>query len=360
MNDLSLEKLFKTLETIGCTPQKVYVNNGATVFIQSLIESSCEEFFTYIPSRYHIKCSSRLNPSIIQFMQTDDEKITIDILDSEDTSKDHYSDSIDLETNLSETNVADELELNYNNSIHIKALEKYSSVEIKNIKRQLKRFSNALSGSPYKILISSNNCLGYLDKNNEIETCYIKNFSDPPSTNKFFFVVVSLETLIKHKEKTITNVGLIRQSLTDLINKNQIRTNKILNSLFEVAPQLDNTSLKILQKKKKLINEINNLTSILNQVSQQLQDKRKLYASITDRDSFDNIHREIEMTQNKTSVHSELEEIMTLKSDVEEKLRESICNYNSLIIVTDRIFFESSVLMDEITKNFKNLQKYID
>ena len=240
-----------------------------------------------------------------------------------------------------------ELESNYNKKIFLNGDEKGNQVLLKECFRQLKRLSLCFQDLKYKVCIFHDNYFCALETEDEITTYHVKGHHT--DGKRMFFIVVTLEDFYENMMNVAEDVDMIRNNIYTILDKNQYTNSSFLEKLSKKLDQVPLLNEKIDFKKGEYLECIRKYKTLLQTVDQYESDILEKLTSL-------NKEREVTDTGETAYVHqkSNLEDKLRLVTSSRQKILKNMTNIktlcNDLYLKTDKMEFDSSILINGVLK----------
>ena len=365
----SIKKLEKFLRQKEFTIITYYILDEYIVYIKVLGMQSFNQYIIYIPSKYEIKIEniSLINDSIdVHRLKSIDLSTEINtgsnnILENYTSAaeKDEQIDriygninifSIPTESEELETNLIE----NYDQPIVLKNLTKYRSQnDIKNIINQLTRLRNCTKNIRYKLSIFYKNYIYSISRNDEIDTYILENYTG--MDKRQIFVILDLEILYsKNTDDIHFDLKNVQEQIFKVLNQNQVNNITLLNNMMkkDILSHSNDINNKI-ENMSKHVSELQNMLT-------KLKESEKIIIAKIDtiNDDYEikrDFHSDVEKTHKINSLERELHGIDKLMTKVNNNLQELKIHQDDLILRTDQIIFDNSIMIHSIINNFEKM-----
>lgn len=344
---LSTSKLENLLISKGFIPRKFFVMEGTCFYIEIFSTHTADFFLLYIPSKYNFKLEHGENIySIKQLVMEDSQRYG-----AESNPEDHYE-RIELPI---EDKVEERLEAGYRKQISLKDVSEGDIIDLRAIYRQVKRLKYCVENLNYKIGVIYKNYICAIRRDNSINCFVLKHH--PRVDVKKIVVIVDLETFYEKGEKTAEELRIVRDSLYQVLERNQGMHGRVINNMIEnkgniaLIPQLAEQK-KI--KYEQMLVELENLLQIMNEaensVNEQLETMRK--------NSEHTIQSDINRVHQKTKLDKELNRIIGIKGELTRNIIALRERRENAVLNIDKIMFDNTVMFDAMIKNFAKMKDY--
>ena len=358
---LSYSKMEKLLFKKGLFPKKKYVIDNSCVYIEVLCVSNSEIILVYIPSKYDIKVEKGDDVYDIKYLDISVEgSIPNDYaIEPDNFDLEQVYEQIDINENidLDNKNIETKLKENYKHPISLKDMNKNQITELKNSFRQLERFKFCIKGLKYKLAICYKNYICCIRRDDTFEGFAIKDYLS--NEYKKLNVIIDLETLYSSKEPIDNDILTLKDGIYKILNKNQIKHSKILQKMLEEKKDILKKSEIIYLKKEKYFNYQKKLRNMLEQIiDSEKQIIEKIYFIKQNNNSsvdIKGLHNDVENIHIIGNLEKELENIANVKKEIMNNIFDITNKLQTLSLQTDSVFFDNSVMLDTILKNFSSL-----
>ena len=359
---LSLSKLEKLFYSKGIVINKFFIMNSLCVYLEVFNITNTETFLVYIPSKYHISLERGNNVFKIEYLDILDENG--DIIGEYTKEPDNYElennyDEIEIDlssNNNNHKNIEKNMEESYNRPVFLKDVTKNDTQELRDIFRQLRRLKFCVQSIKYKLVISYKNYLCCIRRDNTFE-CFITK-QTYANTDKRLFISLDIETFYSKIESLSFDIKTIRQGVYKVLNKNHLRNARNLKNVLEKNTEILENSNKLYLKKEQYSIYIKDLVKLLErtEVSEKktVEKIKKINENYSDL-SLKGLHIDIEKSHLISKQQAEFDKIMKVKQEIITNINIFKEKEENLMLNTDKIFFDNSVMMDAIIKNINSL-----
>jgi len=360
---LSLSKLEKILTDRGLLPKKFFVINDLIVYIEIFSIINTEIFMLYIPSKYEIAISPDENVYKIRYINISEDGYIPDDYAGEPDNFDieQQYDKIDIDNDIDSTNnrdIAEYLEENYNHPISLKDISKDDKLQLREIFRQLRRLKFCVQGLKYKICIIFKNYMCYIRRDDTFEAFIAPNLQGTLEIK--LIITLDLETLYEKIDSLSTDIKTIRKGIYRVLDKNQTKNLRNIEKMLEQKNDLAIFSETILRKKKQYASYLDKLEQLLTDLSKSEKRIVEKIINVQERYSSDTtvkgLHNDIEKSHKLSKLETELSNINTVKKELVTNILNIKAIHEDLSLKIDKIFFENTVMIDAIIKNFSELK----
>jgi hypothetical protein len=358
---LSIKKLDKLLASAGLIIENIFIMDGLCVYLEIMSTNNAENFLLYIPSKYEIKAEDR--PNVFELKDTEiseNGNIADDYagaLDNFGMEEEYGQIELCLSGNNNKDNLEEKMEEDYNHPLSLKDIHKQDMVEVKDIYRQLKRLKFCLNGIQYKMSIIFKHYLCCIRRDDSIEVYTITNY--PSKGGRSLFISTDLECLYEKIKSVNIDVKTVREGIYKVLDKNQIKHSQTLIKLFEQSTDITNKSQSIYNRKIKYSIHVSNLTDMLTQLYEK---ENTIIEKLleTNRDYGDagltGMHNDIEKYHKTANLEKEIDSINEVKKEIITNIVDIRHKHEELTLTVDKIFFDTSIMLDAILKNMAILE----
>jgi len=253
------------------------------------------------------------------------------------------------------SNLMDKMKDNYKHSVSLTDISK-DKKDLKEIFRQLNRFKYCVDKIKYKVAILHKNYMCFIRRDDSLEGFIIldHNLIQP----KVLVVTIDLESLYEKLPTVHNDIVNVIDGIHKVLDVNQIKHSNNLKKLVEQGDVMSQSEL-IYLKKQKYANYLNQLTVLYNRVSEAEKYEIHKLQEISDKyseSSVTGMHTDIQKAHKMSKHEKELEKINIIKKDIINNINELKNIHNELTLNVDKIFFDTSVMLDAIIKNMKELE----
>lgn len=362
---LSLSKIEDLLASKGFIPRKFFTLDDYCIYIEALSVSNGSSFMLYISSRYELKVTDREHIYRLKFMEMNPDETVISNYASEPDNVDiekYYNDNdIELTTEKFTDDLEKKLKDNYNRPLLLKDLSKEDNKNLKDIFRQMQRFMFCVQNVKYKLSIYYKNYLCSITKDDELDCFMIYDF--PKSENQQLLIYVDLKTFYAKLESVTDDIVIMKDGIHRLLDQNQLKHSKLLSEMLEQRIAILQVSDIVSKKKGELhifIKEFEECLKKINNSEKELLDKvQEIKTTYTDMSSVKGIHYDIEKSHMLAHYDKEIKNVSKIKQEIIDNIIDLRSKYENITLKMDRILFDNSVMINEISKNFSKLTEFI-
>ncbi len=352
---LSLEKLKKLLKYNNLVPRNYYTIHGICVMIEVLNIQNGEKYIMYIPSNYEFYISD-----------SSYEIKTIDIENISDLSNDFVDNpsSQNIEENYKNImtsidrydNIEESLNNNYRTEFNIKDSELSQKHDVLSIYRQLFRLKFCVQNIKYKLSIIYKNYLCIIHIDNTIECFKIKHYKK--EDNKKLYILIDLELFFENIDIFSNDLEIIRSNINYILDKNHKTHSSYITRLLSQQTDMSVTLSNILNIKKDIKDDVNELKSKLNDLitsETDILDKFEVEFQKYKRKS--SVHTNLKFTQYKLDTEQQLNNIDSKKYETTENIVKLITKENNISLLVDKLMFENTIMLNKVFDNIKKLEE---
>lgn len=362
---LNLAKVEKLLYDNKFIINGFYIYNGLCRYLKLYSLETGIVLILFISSEYDFEIPSRdlegradvhqINE--ISFDSSEDvvEKYSKYPDDKEVEEKYEHNTVIDeSKTKLSNENLEQELENNYNKKIYLNDFAADQITILKDCYRQLKRVALSVKDLRYNICIIQEKYFCCIEHEDDI-VCYLAE-TQHTDNQRTFEVVAELEYFYEKSSVISIDIESIRKGLYSVLDKNQkVNTEnleKLSQMLFSVKPMVYQLAKhkteynSILAKYKNLLKNMYEFEAKTAEDLQDLHLKRQ-----------NNYFNDAQFIHQKAALENKLQSCRSVRKNIFKNMSEVQGLMDNLYLTLDRTEFDSSVMIGRIFKNFNDLYK---
>ena len=365
---LSIRKLEDLLASKGFVAKTYFNLDGYCIYIEVFCVQDANSFMLYISSRYELKVEGRDNMYELKYMEMTNEageNIAANYgNEMDDVDIEEFYNNIDVNVNnynKQNSNLEKLLLEDYNKQLHIKDINNEDKNNLKDIFRQLNRFMYCVKNIKYKLSIFYKNYLCSITKDDELDCFLILNY--PRTDDRKLYIYIDLKTLYMKIDTFPGDIKTVKDGIYRLLNQNQIKHTKVLNDMLEQKITILQYS-EIIQKKKEEISVyiqqfetlLGNLNTNEKVIFEKLDKVRRTYS---DFNGLKGLHDDIENSHLTAHYESELENINNVKQEIINNISSLRVQQENITLKMDKILFDNSIMINEISKNFLKLTELV-
>ena len=363
---ISIRKLDNLLASKGFVCKTFFTYEGFCVYIEVFSVQNASSFMLYVSPRYEMKIEERENVYELKYMEIsrEDENISnfyANEPDDVDIEEFYNSNEINFNNyNQQNSNLEKLLMEDYNKELSIKDINKDDTQNLKDIFRQLNRFMYCVQNIKYKLTIVYRNYLCSITKDNELDCFLILNY--PRIDQRKLYIYIDLKTLYVKMDTFVNDIRTVKEGIYKLLNQNQIKHTKVLNDMLEQKITILQYSEKVQTKKEELsayIREFENLLVNLTENEKSLYEKLDKVRGKNSEYGIKGLHDDIEKSHLSAHYEAELEKIQGVKQEIIENIIKLKTEQENITLKMDKILFDNSIMINEISKNFLKLAEII-
>jgi len=361
---LSISKLENMLASKGFIIKSFYTLEEYCIYLEVYSVQNADSFMLYVSSRYELIVKDRENIYDMQYME----------MKTEETIASNYAaepDKVEVEDFYNELNVdlnnekVDDLEQqlkeNYDRELTLKDLSKEDRDNIKDIFRQLSRFMFCVKNIKFKLSIFYKNYLCSITKDDELDCFIIKHY--PSTSERKLYIYIDLKTLYTKLDTDIScDIKSIKDGIYRLLNQNQLKHSKILNEMLEQRVAIIQYSDIVYNKKETYIlyiKEFEKLLETLNQSEQEFLNKINEIKYTNTEYGIRGLQDDIKRSHILSKYDEELSKINKIKKETINNILLTRSKYDNITLKMDKILFDNSIMIHEISKNFAKLAEIV-
>jgi hypothetical protein len=343
----------------GFTIKKVFVQHGFCVYLELSNLANADTLLLYIPSRWEIPVDDAENVYKITSIDIgEDGNIPSDYGGNpDDFDMEKQYDPIEIDTYPSQSgDMVEKLEQNYDHSISLKDVSKEDNMTLRDVFRQLRRLKYCVQNIRYKIAILFKNYICCIRRDDTFDAFTVKHC--PPRKDRTMVISIDIENFFDKSKTVGIDIRTVRDGIYRVLDKNQLRHSRNLKRLLEQR-DVSIYSDTIYAKKLKLAEYLENLDAMLSRVNES---ENKIVVKIIESNRRHNssasrgLHSDISHTHIVAKHEKELENINSVKQEIIENTIIVKAKQEKLTLAVDRIFFDTSVMLDAIIKNMAELE----
>ena len=351
---LSIKKLEELLLSYGLEIKKIFTIDDYAVYIEVFINTDADTFMIYIPSRYEIKVKDGYK---IKYVNVDDDG---ELIKKEKENLEEYYEEIefDLSPRRKNEDLEDTLKDNYNRNISLLNLVKEDGNNIKEIYYHLTRLKLCVQSINYKLCIIYKNYLCCIRKDNSIDCFIISNYSK--NNIKRILVLVDLEIVYSKIANLKNDIKTVKKNIFKILDQNQSKHTNLLNKLLDQKELFATYSISVYNKKKEINDCLYGLENLLLKINENEEQILEKLTYIKDRYSSKDLNIDIERTQQESKYQYKLENMNSVRQEIIKDIIRIRSEQENLMLISDKIFFNNSIMINTININLNNLLKNIN
>ena len=363
---LSLKKLEDLLASKGFVCKSYFKLDDLCIYIEVFSVQDATSFMLYVSSRYELKVDNRDNIYELKYMEMtkEEENVTSSYANEpDDVDIEEFYNNIDINLhnhNQQNSNLEKMLLEDYNKQLTIKDVNKEDKQNLKDIFRQMNRFMYCVQNIKYKLSIFYKNYLCSITKDDELDCFLILNY--PRNDNRKLYIYIDLKTLYIKMETFPNDVRTVKDGIYRLLNQNQIKHTKVLNDMLEQKITILQYSEMVQKKKENIqiyITQFEILLVNLNLNEKSIFEKLEKVKSQFSDYGIKGLHDDIEKSHLTAHYESELEKINNVKQDIILNIVNLKTQQENITLKMDKILFDNSIMINEISKNFIKLAEIV-
>jgi len=363
---MSMMKIEEVLASKGFVIRRYFTLDEYCIYLEVFSVKDASAFMLYISARYELKIPPGLTENVyaLKYMEMDNIETNTYAEEPEKIEMEEFYNhfAIDFEGGTSN---ADDLEKrlkeNYNYEVTLKDLKRDDLKSLKEIFRQLKRLLFCVKNIRYKISIFYKNYLCSITKDDELDGFLILNF--PKTDEHKLYVYIDLKTMFEKINTFSSDIKSVKDGLHRLLDQNQIKHTKVLNDMINQRVTILQVSGRIADQKHEAITGCKKFEDLLKKINASetdtLQKLSEVNAKYTDF-GLNGLHNDIERAHIVSQLESDLKKISAVKRDILDNILTLRGKYENMSLKMDKVLFDNSVMIHEISKNFEKLSGLID
>ena len=348
---LSIEKLQGFLESKDYLVSKYFTMDGTCFFLELFDTNTGTFFLLYIPTKYEIPLEKGENVYKIKYIEMETE---LDETNNANVQEVYGSANIHLSPNKNK--IEEHLETNYKHPITWKDIQEEDIYAIKSIHNQLKRLKYCVQNIKYKVGIIFKNYICAIRRDDSINCIYIKHY--PNLDEMKLYVIVDLETLYEKDMKLIQDILAVKQGIYSVIQKNHFMHTNLLRRMSGDMKDIISMPENTLSKKEeyqRIYRRLNKLLVIMNKSESGLHEKiREMERKY---EMSGEMYSDVDRVHERAKMNKELEQITLIKQEIVKTILQVNKQLDHLVLDTDNILFDNTVMIDKIVRNFVKLRE---
>ena len=330
---LDIKKFKKILQKNDISIVEYYRLDGKCALIKTFLNNVYEFLLIYVSTKIRFEVEGDNVYDIIEIEENNDE------LDDYTSSKVPNIDKIDEEKSVSKYN-----ELTKKYKINI-SLDDSDEPMTRKIKRQITRLKIPFSSLQYDIVIQTNKYIG-VSFGDTISIYQIKNYNS--KNQKQIMYLSNISDLIENIEEVNENIEIIKKQFYNIlknVSSFNFSTISSENKKYENISQ--NISIKNIEYTKS-IEEYKNLYQTV---------KQKENIIINNYQKMLKTEDSIKRSSLEAKYQKEMNDLFYTKNDIIKKGIVLISKYHKILLVTEEVSFDNSVMIERVNKNFDLLKE---
>ncbi len=361
---ISLSKIEDLLASKGFIARKFFTLEDYCIYIEAFSVTNASTFMLYVSSRYELKIPEGENVWKLKYMEMNPDENIISNYAEEPSNTDiqkYYNDyDIELDSEKFADDLENKLKEHYNRPLLLKDLSKEDTKNLKDIFRQMTRFMYCVQNIKYKLSIFYKNYLVSITKDDELDCFLIYDY--PKSEEQQLLIYVDLKTFFAKQESVTTDIPTIKEAIQHLLDQNQRKHTKLLSEMLEQRVSIFQISSIVEQKKQEFniyIKEYQDCLQNINLSEKNMLDKIQDIKNTYSEYSIKGLHYDIERTHLMSQYEKELSQITALKQQIIDNISSIRIKHENITLKMDRILFDNSIMINEISKNFGKLGEFL-
>lgn len=356
---LSFNKLDNIISKNGLLIRKIYTISNCCVYIELLCINTGDLFMLYIPSKYDIKAVGLKNIFKVSYVEiNEDGTIAENYAGEPDNFElENTYNEVEVELETSNKNMQNHLEDSYKHPLSLKDMSKNDKNNLREIFRQLRRLKFCVQNIKYKLCITYKNYLCCIRRDDTFE-CLNVMTSGNIEDNRSLIITIDLETFYTKLESISEDIKTIKNGIYKVLDKNQIKHTNNLYKILEHKTNILTSSEKCLINKKYYTDNINKLEAMLLDLDKSEKIILEKISEINEKyNDSKGLHKDIEKNHLISKQEKELTNINTIKQEIISNIMNFKEKKETLSLKIDKIFFDNTIMIDAIIKNFQLLSE---
>jgi hypothetical protein len=333
---LDIKKFKKILQKNEITIINYYRLDGKCALIKAFLNNICEFLLIYVSTKIRFEIEG---DNVYDITELDDSSDNDNLDDYSNNSKLPNMEKIDEEKSLSKYN-----ELTKKYKINI-SLEDSDEPAPRKMKRQITRLKIPFSSLQYDIAIHNNKYIG-ASFGDSISIYNIKNYNSKNSRQIMY--LSNITDLIENIEEVNDNIQIIKTQFYDIL-KNVSSSN--FNSFSSENKKYQDVSQNILLKKNDYLNSIDEYKKLYQTI------KQKEDILISNYQKMVKTEDSLKRSSLEQKYQKEMNELFYTKNDIVKKGVLLISKYHKIILITEEVSFDNSIMIERVNKNYELLKE---
>lgn len=363
---MSMQKVDEVLASKGFVIRRYYTLDEYCIYLEVFSVRDASTFMLYVSSRYELKIPFGLTENVypLKFMDMDNVDTTNYAEEPDKVEMEQFYNHFDIDLEGGTGNGDDlekRLKENYNYEVTLKDLKRDDLASLKEIFRQLKRFLFCVKNIKYKISIFYKNYLCSITKDDELDAFLVLNF--PKKEEHKLYIYLDLKTMFEKMNTFPADIKSVKDGLHRLLDQNQIKHTKVLNEMIQQRVTILSISDQIATKKVEILNGCKEFEVLLGKLNQsEIETCNKLTETHAKYSDFglQGLHNDIERTHIVSKLEGELKKITAVKREILDNIFALRSKYENMSLKMDKILFDNSVMIHEISRNFDTLSTLVE
>lgn len=363
---MSMMKIEELLASKGFIIKKYFTLDEYCIYLEVFSVKDASFFMLYISARYELKIPPGLveNVYVLKYFEMDNIETNNYAEEPDKIEMEEFYNHFSIDFDGGTTN-GDDLEKrlseNYNYEVTLKDLKRDDLKNLKDIFRQLKRLLFCVKNIKYKISIFYRNYLCSITKDDDLDGFLILNF--PKTEEHRLYVYLDLKTMFEKINTFPSDIKSVKDGLHRLLDQNQLKHTKVLNDMINQKVTILQISNHIAEKKQEAIHGCREFEELLKKINDSETDTYKKLMDVNAKYSdfgLNGLHNDIERAHIVGQLESDLQKISAVKRDILDNMTKLRSTYENMSLKMDKVLFDNSVMIHEISKNFEKLGTLID
>jgi hypothetical protein len=355
MTTLSLDKFQQFIQQYGFMSSR-YFSMDKCIFIECCSITTGELFICQVPDNYTFMINT---PSInIQLVNTDnspEDDLQYYATQDESIIEQNYinEESHNIISTIHKVPIKEHLHSTYKHKILLKDIESNEKLIIKNIYRQCERLKYSVQGLQHKFMILKTPYIALLTQDDKIQIFK----SDLPSSTKLDLrIVIDLKIFIDKIKNIDDEVTQLNKGVFNILNNNQKTHVRNIKKILERRENILQHSEYLFNVKNEFQNQIEKFSKLLVDTMKLEQDKELEIQHITTMNNENNIGQDLKYTHKKHNLTREHSKLQKIKFKILETLKSLREQQSHISLTIDTMLFNNIVMLDQIFKNFQQLE----
>lgn len=361
MQSISISKLFFFLQKNEIIIKRFYRYNGKIVFIECILQTQGQLFCIYIEPSYNVVIDA--NISSIKSVEIQKEEIP----SFQDDRIIEYPDTVDLQKGWNDLHIdideggigMSEKELTDGYDVEINHDENSFKI-LSDCYRQMQRYKLCVKSLEYKVCFFKDDIiLNVSFVSNKIQYWRIVPYQKNDQT---LMIVTPLDKVYSDISKIKKDIVKIETGIIQNLEYNQIKQTRNINKLLLHNSNLFEYYKKIELKRSKLNEVTGRLRLLMKKTLTSKQIVENNINVIKERRADNKAigrgwKQDIDEIDQLSFLQSKLNRIIHVERELQDKYKRVWCDYQNLLLESDRILFDGGVIISQLIRNFDILKK---
>ena len=358
---LTFQKLNKFLMKNNLTYLAIFHRGEMCTHVEVISSVTGEVFLLYIPSKYDIAIDKHMKDVYnVDYIDVSEEGVVAeDYAEQMNPVEVHRAyEGVMEEAMRSGDDLTATLEENYRHQAVLSDVVKNDMRALKNIFRQLKRLRLSVQNVKYKISLIYKNYICSIRRDDSLEGFSI---SDYVHCDRYrLLITIDLESLYDKLGTVNDDIKMVRESIYLVLSKNQMRHANNLDQLLLRQRHIKDSSNDIQDKKQYLEERLRELQEMLYTLSKTEKSKYAERNVIEgEYQTGSGVHQDMVKGKAISDIDKSLRKLDELRQEIIANIMECRLGLENLALRIDIVFFDNSIMLDEVSRNFTSLEEAV-